>query len=121
MRNQPKYHFLKNWGYAIKGFAEIYKNEQSFRLEILTFTPLLISLFFFDFGYVLNIFLIFSMAFVLVVECLNSAIERAVDLVSTDFHALAGAAKDAGSAAVMIANIITASLWCFAVFGRFYE
>lgn len=119
MRNQPKYKFFKNWGYAIKGLAEIYKNEQSFRLEVLTFIPLFISLFFFDFGYVLNIFLIFSMALVLITECLNSAIERVVDLASADFHVLAGAAKDAGSAAVMIANILCAFTWLYAFFSRF--
>ncbi|KEA45202.1 diacylglycerol kinase [Campylobacter mucosalis] len=119
MRNQPKYKFLKNWGYAIKGLAEIYKNEQSFRLEIWIFAPLAFSLMFWNFGAVLNLFLIFCMAFVLVVECLNSAIERVVDLASADFHTLAGAAKDAGSAAVMIANILCAFTWLYAFFSRF--
>ncbi|CAD7289812.1 Diacylglycerol kinase [Campylobacter majalis] len=121
MRNQPQYKFFKNWGYAVNGIKDIYKNESSFRLEIFIFTPLFLSLFFLDFGMVLSLFLIFSMILVLVCECINSAIERVVDLVSPQYHALAGAAKDAGSAAVMVCNFLCAGLWIYALVGKIYE
>jgi diacylglycerol kinase (ATP) len=37
---------------------------------------------------------------VLIVEVLNSAIESVVDRIGDEYHALSGAAKDMGSAAV---------------------
>jgi diacylglycerol kinase len=55
------------------------------------------------------------MAFVLVCECLNSGLERVTDLASPDYHTLAKAAKDAGSAAVMITNFLCGALWCVAI------
>ena len=100
MRNQPEYKFFKNFSYAREGLAEIFKNEKSFRIEIC-------------------IFLVFSMAFVLVCECLNSSLERITDLASPDYHVLAKAAKDAGSAAVMIANFLCGALWCVAIYYKF--
>ena len=115
MRNQPEYKFLKNFGYAREGLAEIFKNEKSFRIEIYIFLVATISLFFWNFSFMFNLFLIFSMAFVLVCECLNSGLERVTDLASPDYHALAKAAKDAGSTAVMIANFLCGALWCVAI------
>lgn len=115
MRNQPTYKFFKNFGYAREGLTEIFKNEKSFRIEICIFLIATISLFFWKFNLIFNLFLIFSMAFVLVCECLNSGLERVTDLASPDYHALAKAAKDAGSAAVMIANFLCGSLWCVAI------
>ena len=115
MRNQPTYKFFKNFGYAREGLTEIFKNEKSFRIEICIFLIATISLFFWKFDLIFNLFLIFSMAFVLVCECLNSGLERVTDLASPDYHALAKAAKDAGSAAVMIANFLCVSLWCVAI------
>ncbi len=50
--------------------------------------------------------------FVLAVECLNTAIERVVDDISTDHRDRAGQAKDAGSAAVAIFAIGVALAWC---------
>lgn len=119
MRNQPQYKFFKNWGYALKGLKEIFKNESSFRLEIYIFSLAFISLFFWNFGAVLNMFLIFSMVLVLVCECINSAIERVVDIASPDIHPLAGAAKDAGSTAVMICNTLCAGVWIYAIWDKF--
>lgn len=48
---------------------------------------------------------------VLAVELINTAVERAVDLVSTEQSELARMAKDAGSAAVMVAAIAVGVAW----------
>ena len=58
------------------------------------------------------------MALVLILECVNSAIERVVDLASPGIHALAGAAKDAGSASVMIGNFLAGGVWAWAIFSK---
>ena len=97
---KPKYSFLANWGYACAGLRDIWANERSFRIEICLFISL-----------ALHLLLVVSLLFVLVVECLNSAIERVVDLAQPDFHPLAGAAKDAASAAVNLAIILAIVVW----------
>jgi diacylglycerol kinase (ATP) len=58
-----------------------------------------------------HLLLILSMLLVVLVEFLNSAVESAVDRISTDPHPLSGQAKDLGSAAVLIALIMWALTW----------
>jgi diacylglycerol kinase (ATP) len=47
----------------------------------------------------------------LLIEILNSAIEAVVDRFGDEIHPLAGRAKDMGSAAVLLAFVITALIW----------
>ena len=110
MRNQPKYRFFTNWGYAMAGLAEMLRSERSFRLELCVFVPLLLSLFFWNFGAV----------FTLTTECINSAVERAVDLATSEIHPLAKGAKDTASTAVMMSLFLNAALWGYALIGKFF-
>lgn len=55
---------------------------------------------------------------VLVMELFNSAIEAIVDRMGEEPHALAGLAKDYGSAAVMISMIIALIVWASLLFQR---
>lgn len=48
---------------------------------------------------------------VLLMELLNSAIEATLDRISLEHHALTGAAKDMGSAAVFIAALFFVYVW----------
>jgi len=47
----------------------------------------------------------------LMFEIVNSAIEAVVDRIGSEYHELAGRAKDMGSAAVLISIILTAYIW----------
>ena len=44
-------------------------------------------------------------------EVINSAIERVVDLVTSDYHILAKQAKDVGATIVLLSLIVTALIW----------
>lgn len=55
--------------------------------------------------------LIGTVFLVLIVELLNSAIEVAIDRDSYEINPLGKRAKDLGSAAVMLALILTAGTW----------
>ncbi|NIK15458.1 undecaprenol kinase [Saccharococcus thermophilus] len=50
--------------------------------------------------------LLLTIGSVITLELINTAIERAVNLVTTDFHPLAKAAKDIAAAAVLFAAIV---------------
>ena len=52
-----------------------------------------------------------SLLLVLIDELLNSAIEATIDRISDERHPLAKAAKDIGSAAVMISLFLSALIW----------
>ena len=55
---------------------------------------------------------------ILIVELLNSAIEATVDRIGFERHALAGLAKDIGSAAVLMSFVLLGVVWLLVLLGR---
>ncbi|TLY59149.1 MAG: diacylglycerol kinase [Gammaproteobacteria bacterium] len=55
---------------------------------------------------------------ILIVELVNSAIEATVDRIGFERHALAGLAKDIGSAAVLMSFVLLAAVWLLVLLGR---
>jgi len=104
-------------GYSWLGFKAAYRHEAAFRQEcflVLMLTPVALI---FAPGYAEKAILIASLMFILLVEILNSAIEAVVDRLGDEIHPLAGRAKDMGSAAVLLAFIVSGLIW-FAVFSE---
>ena len=63
--------------------------------------------------------MIASVLLVLIVELLNSSVEAAVDRISYSKHGLSKRAKDYGSAAVMLALLLSASVYAL-VAAKYY-
>ena len=99
-------HFFKAFGYSIEGLKWIWGHEVAFRHDVY-FCAFCLAVAFVAGGF--NPFaigaVVFSCAFLLVAEVLNSAVECVVDIVSPDFDKYAKAAKDMGSFAVFIAVV----------------
>jgi len=111
MNNKPKYSLFKNASYAIEGFITAFKNESSFKIEILLAIPIFIAIFLLDTS-VTNKLILTTTAFLIAIsELLNSAVENVVDLVTTDIHPLAKNAKDIGSTAVLFSVILHLTCW----------
>ncbi|WP_086247567.1 diacylglycerol kinase [Campylobacter vicugnae] len=110
---KPKYHFYSNTIYALSGLKAMVKNEHSFRIELFIIIPLFIAIWFLPLSGIEQTILGMSLLFILAMECVNSAIEACIDLVSPNFHPLAKVAKDCGSAAVFIA--ISSAVLCWGV------
>src|SRR5881227_1059201 len=55
---------------------------------------------------------------ILIVELVNSAIEATVDRIGFERHALAGLAKDIGSAAVLMSFVLLSAVWLLVLLGR---
>ena len=111
MLNKPKYSLFGNTTYALKGLLDLVKTESSFRLELLVLFIAIPVIIFLDKTLIEKLFLFGSIMLILVVEALNGAIERVVDLVTTDYNELAGKAKDAGSAAVFLTISLAVVIW----------
>ena len=96
----------------MKGLKATYLAEASFRMEIYILILLIpVGLWIADTH--LDIILLFGSALlVLLTEIINSAIEAVVDLVvGEERHELAGRAKDMGSAAVFMSQVIVVLTW----------
>ena len=62
--------------------------------------------------------LVAAVAFVLVVELLNTSIEKLADRLTTDHDPKIGQVKDMGSAAVGVALVMAGLFWLFAIAER---
>jgi diacylglycerol kinase (ATP) len=62
--------------------------------------------------------LVAAVVMVLVVELINTAIEKLADRLTTDHDPQIGRVKDMGSAAVGVALLMAAAVWLFAVIER---
>lgn len=111
MRNQPKYNFLKNTIYALKGLKDLITTETSFKIELILAIILIPFIIFIDLLLVDKLLMFISLMGVLIAEATNSAIERVVDLVTLEHHDMAGRAKDVGSSIVFLSIILFIVTW----------
>ena len=94
-----------------KGFVFIWKNEEAFRQEfVLSLVLIPLGYFLADNG-IERALLIGAVLFVMVVEILNTAVECAIDRISTERNELSGHAKDLGSLAVLMSLFMAAAVW----------
>ena len=111
MRNQPKYNFLKNTSYAVKGLKDLIKTETSFKIELILAIFLIPLIVLIDISLVNKSLMFISLMGMLIAEATNSAIERVVDLVTLEHHDMAGRAKDVGSAIVFLSIVVFVVTW----------
>jgi diacylglycerol kinase (ATP) len=97
--------------WSMRGLHAGWRHEASFRLEALLAVVLIPLGLWLGHGALEKIALVLPIVLVLSAELLNSAVEAVVDLVSPEFHELAGRAKDLGSAAVFLLLVATALCW----------
>lgn len=107
-------------GYSQKGLRAAWQHEEAFRQECILAAILLPLAFWLGENALERIALIIPVFLVVIVELINSAIEAAIDRISTDRHPLSGQAKDIGSAAVMMSLILCALSWGLIIVQRFF-
>lgn len=96
---------IKGFAFAARGVWQCAREEWHFRFHlviafyVLLFTPR------FSLSRAEGALLALTIGGVLTAELFNSAVERAIDRVSTERHPLAGAAKDMAAGAVLAAAI----------------
>ncbi|HEX5055122.1 MAG TPA: diacylglycerol kinase [Gammaproteobacteria bacterium] len=105
--------------YSLKGLCYAWKNEAAFRQECLLALVLIPAAFWIGGDAVQRSLLIGSCLIVLIVEIFNSAIEAVVDRIGSEYHVLAGSAKDLGSAAVLVSLIQVLAVWGMILAERF--
>jgi diacylglycerol kinase (ATP) len=102
---------LRAAGYSWRGLRAAARGEAAFRQElVLAALGMPLGLWLGE-GGVEKAMLTASLLLVLIVELLNSALEAVVDRIGEERHPLSGMAKDLGSAAVLLALLLAASVW----------
>ena len=104
-------------GYSLAGLVVAVQKGPAFRQALLLAAVLVPLALVVGHGAVERALLIGSVALVLIVEVLNSAIEATVDRVSLEPHPLAKHAKDLGSAAVFLSLANLGVVWVLVLLG----
>ena len=103
--------------YSLAGLRSAWKHEHAFRQEVAVIAPAAVAALLLPVTALEKLLLMASMVLVLIVELVNSAIEAVVDRVSLERHPLSKNAKDFGSAAVMLAVLLSAACWAVVLWG----
>lgn len=105
-------HILNASRYSVDGLRFAFQKEMAFRWEVLLFLVLIpIGLWVSDTA-IERLLVVLIPIFILVIELLNTAIEAIVNLVlGQKRHPLARAAKDMGSAAVLLGFMSLGCVW----------
>lgn len=97
--------FFKGFWYAFRGIAECVCEERNMRVHIVVSLYVLYVCQYYNFSVTKFALIIAVIAFVLALELINTAIERACDAITTEKHPLIKLAKDASAGAVLVGAV----------------
>jgi diacylglycerol kinase len=90
---------------AFKGLEYLFRTQTNAQIHLVITTAVLLSGWFFQLSTMEWCSLVIAITLVLGAEAFNTALETLTDLVSPDYHPLAGRAKDVAAGGVMICSI----------------
>jgi diacylglycerol kinase (ATP) len=96
---------LDSFNYAFEGIIHVLRTQRNMRIHVLAAIAVIVLAVAVAVSKVELIALLIAIAFVLIAEMINSAIEGAIDIATTSFNPLAKIAKDVAAGAVLIATI----------------
>ena len=96
---------IESFNYAFEGIIHVLRTQRNMRIHFAIAIGVLVAALAFDVSRLELIALLLAIAFVLIAEMVNTAIEAAVDVASTSFDPMAKLAKDIGAGAVLIAAV----------------
>jgi diacylglycerol kinase (ATP) len=94
-----------SFNYAFEGLIHVLRTQRNMRVHFVAAVIVLVISLVVGVSKIELIALLISIAFVLVVEMINTAIEGAIDVATTSFDPMAKLAKDIAAGAVLLATI----------------
>ena len=98
------------------GVLAMLKNEVAFRIELAIILPALVISLFLPVSVETHLILVGVLFLIIIAECLNSAVEACVDLITSEFHEKAKIAKDCASAGVFFSVVLALATWAFVLY-----
>lgn len=109
---------ISSFNYAVSGIVQALKTEPNMKIHFfIAFLVLFLSLFF-NLSRVELMILLLTMAFVIVAEMINTAVEKTIDLITEEYHPLAKIVKDVAAGAVLVAAVISVVVGYLLFFDR---
>ena len=96
---------LNSFRYAMAGIVSMVGSQVNVKLHLFAAAFVMLAGWYFDLSKTEWCLVALAIAFVLVAEAFNTALEHLTDLVSPGHHPLAGKAKDVAAGAVLLAAI----------------
>ena len=100
--------FRKSFLFAIQGFRTAVATERNIKVMLATGACAVVAGLALQLDLLSWAIILLCCGVVIMAELLNTAVETVVDLVSPEFHPLAGRAKDIAAAAVWVLSVIVA-------------
>lgn len=91
---------------AIRGLRIVIATQRNFRIHVAAAALVLLGAWYLDVSTLQLGLLVLTIALVVITEAVNTALERAVDLVTQEYHPTARAAKDIAAGAVLLAVLV---------------
>ena len=105
MSSRPRPSILESFNYAIEGIVHVLRTQRNMRIHFAVAVAVLAIAAAAGVAKLELIALLLAIAFVLIAEMINSAIEGAIDVATTSFDPMAKLAKDIAAGAVLIASV----------------
>ncbi len=96
---------IESFNYAIEGVIHVLRTQRNMRIHFAVAVAVIIVAAAAGVSRIELIALLISIAFVLVAEMINTAVEGAIDAATTSFDPMAKLAKDIAAGAVLIASV----------------
>ena len=93
--------------YAFDGLKTALKQEPNFQVHVVIAILVLITAALLKFNTYEWLLTFFTIAYVIILELINTSLESIVDIVSPDKHPKAKVAKDVAASAVLVATILS--------------
>ena len=107
LATQGKSKFSTSVGHAIDGIEYAVNHERNVKIEMLFGILVSIAGFLFHISIFEWLVILLTIAMVITLEFINTAIERVVDLVTTEYKELAKSAKDVAAGAVLFMSLFS--------------
>jgi diacylglycerol kinase len=111
--------FIRSFGYAIKGIGAAFHKQVNIKVHFIAALVVIGAGLMFSVSSIEWCVLLLTIGLVISLEMVNCALENLVNLVSPDYHPLAGKVKDIAAGAVLIASIIAATVGIIIFFPYF--
>jgi diacylglycerol kinase (ATP) len=103
MRSRPS--IFESFNYAIEGVIHVLRTQRNMRIHFAVAVAVIVISVAVGVSKMELIVLLLSIAFVLITEMINTAIEGTIDAATTSFDPMAKLAKDIAAGAVLIASV----------------
>ncbi len=100
--------FFRSLKHAVRGLIEIFHTEQSFRIQVLASVIIFVLMFVFSLETWQRILLVLLCSAVLILEIINSILERVADAVQPRLSPMVKDVKDMMAGAVLLSSLCAA-------------